>query len=161
MNLPWFTALLVYTFSWYGIYVSAAKSTPFIYGRMHQANMVSRSIAQTRALVHHPAPLLEWVSLQEASGSPRHLYKALQTILCDGNDARYWDRPTMVMSTPNARNHQVEGSQFRTQTVLFTAKNIWCLVILLVDENGMSVTQTGLDTAHTMDPTHINIIPHE
>jgi len=65
----------------------------------------------------------------------------------------------MVMSTPKARNHQEKGSQFRTQTVLFTAKNTWCLVILLVDENGMSVTQTGLDTAHTMDPTHTNNIP--
>jgi len=97
--------------------------------------------------------------LQEASGSPRHLYKALQTILCHGNDARYWDRPTMVMSTPNARNHQVEGSQFRTQTVLFTAKNTWYLVILLAGENGRSVTQTGLDNAHTMDPTHTNNIP--
>ena len=117
--------------------------------------MVSRSVAQTRALIHHSAPLLEWVSLQEASGSPRYLYKALQTILCHGNG----DRPTMVMSPPKARNHQEKGSQFRTHTVLFTAKNTWYLVILLAGENGRSVTQTGLDNAHTMDPTHTNNIP--
>ena len=123
-----------------------------------KGSMVSRSVAQTRALTHHSAPLLQWVSLQEARGSPRYLYKALQTILCHENDARFWDRPTMVMRTPKARNHQKKGSQFRTQTVLFTVKNTWYFVKLLADENGRSVTQTGVDTAHTMDPTHTNII---